>query len=179
MVGIEGIVLLDHYTAQTWSAISMLSKFFGENRDVKRVVDIGTGTGGLTLFFGMHMLQRDGKVLSLDIEEVQSAQARRDFEKLNIDFRKMDVFAESAVELVKEFIMDEKALIFCDNGKKSREFPLYARMLKPGDFIMAHDWGIEISEGDLDELIHSCLELFLQEEFDKEETYILSMRRRQ
>lgn len=177
MVGIEGIVLLDHYTAQTWSAISMLTKFFGENRDVKRVVDIGTGTGGLTLFFGMHMLQRDGKVLSFDIEEVQSAQARRDFDKLNIDFRKMNVFDKAAVELVKEFITDEKALIFCDNGKKSREFPLYARTLKRGDFIMVHDWGIEISAGDIDGFAHSALEPYLQEEFDEKETYILSMRR--
>ncbi len=156
----------------------LLSKFFGENRDVKRVVDIGTGTGGLSLFFGMHMLQRDGKVLSFDIEETQSEQARRDFEKLNIDFRKMNVFAEHTVKRVKEFISDEPALIFCDNGNKGQEFPLYARTLKQGDFIMAHDWGIEISAGNFDGFIHSALEPYLQEEFDKEETYILSMRRK-
>jgi len=171
------LTLFDHYTAQNWTAITMLLKFFADNREVKRVVDIGTGCGGLTLFFGANMLQRDGKVLSFDIEETQSAQARRDFEKLNIDFRKMNVFSEYAVKLVKEFIADEQALIFCDNGNKGREFPLYARTLKQGDFIMAHDWGVEISEGNLDGFIHSNLEFYKQEEFDKEKTYILSMRR--
>jgi len=155
----------------------MLLRFFGDNLDVRRVVDIGTGCGGLTLFFGANMLQRDGKVLSFDIEETQSAQARKDFEKLNIDFRKMNVFAHHTVKLVKEFIADERALVFCDNGNKGREFPLYARILKPGDFIMAHDWGVEISEGNLDEFIYANLEPYKQEEFDKEETYILSMRR--
>jgi predicted O-methyltransferase YrrM len=157
----------------------MLCKFFSDNPDVKRVVDIGTGTGGLTLFFGMNMLQRGGKVLSFDIEETQSAQARRDFEKLNIDFRKMNVFADHTVSLVRRFIIDEPALIFCDNGNKGEEFPLYAKTLKPGDFIMAHDWPIEISEGNIDEFTHSILEPYLQEKFDEEETYILSMRRRQ
>jgi len=123
------------------------------------------------------MLQRNGKVLSFDIADVQSEQARRDFEKLNIDFRKMNVFASHTVKLVREFIEDEQALIFCDNGNKGREFPLYAKVLKHGDFIMAHDWGIEISEGNIDEYTHSILEPYLQDEFDKEETYILSMKR--
>jgi predicted O-methyltransferase YrrM len=156
----------------------MLCKFFGDNPDVKRVVDIGTGCGGLTLFFGANMLQRDGKVLSFDIEETQSAEAARDFEKLNITFHKMSVFYNNAVELVREFIVDEPALVFCDNGNKGREFPLYAKTLKPGDFIMAHDWPIEISAGNINEYTHSILEPYRQEEFDKEETYILSMRRR-
>jgi len=175
--GITGIVLVDHYTAQTWSAITMLTKFFSDNRDVKRVVDIGTGTGGLTLLFGLNMLQRDGKVLSLDIEETQSAQARRDFEKLNITFEKADAFQKDVVDLVQRFIKGERALIFCDNGCKPREFALYTRILKEGDFIMAHDWRIEITPLDLDRQTLSMLEPYLQEEFDREETYILSMKR--
>jgi predicted O-methyltransferase YrrM len=155
----------------------MLLKFFDENRDVKRVVDIGTGCGGLTLFFGANMLQRDGKVLSFDIDVLQSTQAQRDFEKLNIRLEERDVFEEESVAMVRKFIEGEQALIFCDNGNKGREFPLYARTLKRGDFIMAHDWGVEISAGNLDGFIHTNLELYKQDEFDKEETYILSMRR--
>jgi len=176
-LGIDGIVLFDHYTAQTWSAITMLLKFFDENRDVKRVVDLGAGCGGLTLFFGANMLQRDGKVLSFDIDALQSTQAQRDFEKLNITFEERDVFEKDSVEMIRKFIEGEQALIFCDNGNKGREFRLYERILKKGDFIMAHDWGVEISQGDLDGYAYTNLEPYKQEEFDKEETYILSMRR--
>lgn len=177
MVGITGIVLLDHYTAQTWSAITMLIKTFSENRDIKRVVELGTGCGGLTLLFGVNMLQRDGKVLSFDIEPIQSEQARRDFEKLNITFERRDVFEEDTVERVQKFIEGERALIFCDDGSKSREFRLYSKILKKNDLIMAHDWGIEISQGDIDESLLAILESYHQEEFDAEDTYILSMRR--
>jgi len=175
--GIAGIVLLDHYSPQTWSAIAMLIKFFSDHRDIKRVVDLGTGTGGLTLLFGANMLQRNGKVLSFDIEPVQSTQARRDFEKLNITFREGDVFKKDFVELAQKFIEGERALIFCDNGCKPREFALYAKILKKGDLIMAHDWGIEMTPIDLDEFTLSILEPYCQEDFDEAETFILSMRR--
>jgi len=175
--GIEGIVLLDHYTAQTWSALTMLTKTLSENRDIKRVVELGTGTGGLTLFFGANMLQRNGKVLSFDIEPTQSRQAQRDFEKLNIVFEHRDVFEEESIKIAKKFIEDERALIFCDNGRKTKEFHTYAKILKKNDLIMAHDWRIEITPRYLDKQILSMLEPYLQEEFDKEETYILSMRR--
>jgi len=178
--GIAGIVLADHYTAQTWSAINMLTKFFGEHPDVTRVVELGTGTGGLTLLFGFNMLQRNGRVLSFDIEETQSEQARRDFEKLNITFERMDIFQNNAVVLAKKFIGEERALVFCDNGNKARELPLYTKILKEGDFIMAHDWRVEITPLDLNMYRMALLDLepYRQEEFDREETYILSMRRK-
>ena len=158
----------------------MLLKFFDENLDVKRVVDIGTGCGGLTLLFGANMLQRDGKVLSFDIDVLQSTQAQRDFEKLNIILEERDVFEEESVEIARKFIEGERALIFCDNGCKARELPLYTQILKPGDFIMAHDWGIELTQPDLDMYAArlSLLEPYRQEEFDEAETYILSMVRK-
>jgi len=176
-IGIAGIVLLDHYTPQTWSAITMLIKFFSDHRDIKRIVDLGTGTGGLTLLFGVNMLQRDGKVLSFDIEPVQSEQARRDFEKLNITFEEKNIFKKDAVELARKFIEDERALVFCDNGHKVREFSTYTKILKKGDFIMAHDWGTEITKIDLPDLPLSVLEPYHQEDFDEAETFILCMRR--
>lgn len=175
--GITGIVLFDHYTAQTWSAVTMLARFLTEHHDITRIVELGTGTGGLTLFFGANLLQRDGKVLSFDIADAQSEEARRDFEKLNIDFRKVNVLTGHAEKIAKEFIGAERALIFCDNGRKPDELLRYARILKKDDIIMVHDWGIEITPRDLDEQILSKLEPYHQDEFDREETYILCMKR--
>ena len=123
------------------------------------------------------MLQRDGKVLSFDIVAPQSIQARRDFEKLNITFEHRDVFKKESIEIARKFIGSERALIFCDGGRKPQELQTYTKILKKGDFIMAHDWRIEITPIDFDVQTLSMLEPYHQEAFDREETYILSMKR--
>jgi len=171
---LPAIEFLGYYVAQSWSALTMLNKVLNENKDITRVVELGTGTGGLTLLLGLNMLTRNGKVLTLDIG---MPQALKWFDHLNIHFEKKDVFMEDTVKMVADFIGDERTLIFCDNGNKAKEFPLYARLLKKRDLIMAHDWTTEITRNDLDEKTLSSLEPYLQDEFDKEFTLILSMRK--
>jgi len=179
-----GIIFLDSYTAQTWSALTILNKVFSANRDIKRVVELGTGLGGLTLFFGLNMLVRKGKVLTFDIEPVQSIHTQEYFERLNITFEHRSVFEEESIEIARKFIKDERALIFCDNGRKPKEVQVYAEILKKNDLILAHDWGVEITKidfeskrSDLSKQTLAVLEPYWQEEFDEVNSYILSMRR--
>lgn len=44
---------------------------------------------------------------------------------------------------------DGPCLVLCDGGDKPREVALVARLLRPGDYLMAHDFGTEIYEADL------------------------------
>ena len=43
-----------------------------------------------------------------------------------------------------------KVFLFCDNGHKALEVPMYARWLKVGDVIGCHDWGVEIKAEDVE-----------------------------
>lgn len=195
--GYRGEVLGKHqslygtWIQMTWPELFMLEWTLADNRDITRIVELGTGHGALTLFFGLHMSMRGGKVLSFDINRLMPPQWYELSEKLNITFEQEDVFASGTVEKVREFIRDGRALIFCDNGDKKREFPLYAGVLKKNDLIMAHDWGPidmkgvgwgvfegEIRHEHLDTKTLSMLEVYRQQEFLDLKARILSMRRK-
>jgi len=190
-----------NYTAfQNWGAFCILSYIFSIEKDINRVVEIGTARGGLTLFFGLHMMTKGkngygfageiGKVLTIDNQDVynlhmdlpeelkKERKLREIFTRLNIDAVQMDAFKQETVDYAKTYIGDERALIFCDNGRKAEEFPLYASILKPGDIIMSHDWGTEFKKDQFDPKLNDILEPYQQEEFDKFNTRILSMIRK-
>ena len=72
--------------------------------------------------------------------------------------------------------------MLCDNGEKKREFNIYAKYVKTGDVIMAHDyaydreaydkiqhgWGHEVWYADVKETAEKYrLGFCLQNEFDK------------
>ena len=59
---------------------------------------------------------------------------------------------DEIIETVTRF-MAEQALIYCDNGNKVGEFSTYAPLLKHGDIIMAHDYGVEFRLEDLEPVI--------------------------
>lgn len=56
-----------------------------------------------------------------------------------------DVFCDKVVEHITNNIKDKKTFIFCDGGNKIKEFNTYAPLLKSGDCIAVHDWGVEIN----------------------------------
>ena len=71
------------------------------------------------------------------------------FEKLAelspyINYYHQDVFSEETVTHISENIKQFKTFIFCDGGDKVKEFNTYAPLLKSGDCIAVHDWGVEI-----------------------------------
>jgi len=167
------------FMSQTYSVLYCLGRVFVFNRNIKYIVEIGTGQGGLTLFFGVNMLARGGKVISFDISRPlpQWFVAKK---KFPIKFYQLDVFGEEAAEIVENFIKevpkDEKLLIFCDGGNKPKEMLKYSKMLRPGDFIMAHDWMKEIWEFNVKDMPY--LEYYEQNMFDTHKTRVLSMKRK-
>lgn len=175
----KGINHLGEYTfagygiQQSWSALFMLNRVLDEGNDILRVVELGTGFGGLAIFFGLIMHNRGGKVMTIDTT-MPNPTVLKDFEYLNIEYLQVDVFSDRAIDHTKDFIKDYRVLVLCDDGCKKREFPLYANIIKSNDLIMAHDWLEEIFKKDLDNETMSMLEYHHQEEFDALKTRILS-----
>ena len=155
----------------------MLENVLASNKDIVRVVELGTGCGGLTLFFGLHMAARNGKVLTFDTRRRPVPSWYILAKLLNITFEQKDVFEAATVQEVKTFIKDGEALVFCDNGDKKKELPLYTPVLKKNDLIMVHDWKIEITSEQLDQKTISLLKPYRQDEFNALKTQILSMKK--
>ena len=166
---------LGHAMQQTWSSLLMLEKVLSENKDVVRLVELGTGCGGLTLFWGLHMAMRSGRVLTLDINRWMAPAWQRWASLFNIAFEQRNVFDQTTVQRVRDFIRDGRALVFCDDGDKPRELPLYASILKRNDLVMVHDWGSEIKREHLTPEVMSLLRFYRQDEFDALKTTILSL----
>jgi hypothetical protein len=163
----------------------------------KRVLEIGTFAGGLTLIIRDLLNKNNLETSELITYDVNSPtylihQVQND--NLNIDVRVENLFSndysnfksESVKKVLHSFIQqDGCSLILCDGGVKKNEFNLFSSILKIGDIIMAHDycydsdkfeseikgnfWNwIEIQNSDI---IESCennnLYEYLQEDFNK------------
>jgi len=174
----------DGYTAQqSRFGLNLIGKILNDNPDILRIVELGTGHGGTSLFLGSRICGRGGKVLTIDIAQLMDhsySSWNLSAQKYNVTFLQKDVFLPETVQEVSNFIKDHRALIFCDDGVKKREFPLYAEILKKDDLLLAHDYTGEISDKDLTERTLAILEPYRQEEFSPGvlDTRILSMKRR-
>ena len=140
------------------------------------IVELGTYVGGVTLFFA---LNSNAEVYTFDIRpEPTSKRYLQIDEVLPIIFCSMDVRSSSTVDFVRGLIDKRRALIYCDDGAKIKEFNLYAPTLKEEDIIMAHDKGREIRDEDISEaIIKYHLKPFHQEKADMIGADIYSFRR--
>ena len=116
----------------------------------KRVIEIGTFCGGLTLIL-RDLLDMNG-MTEVNLKTYDVSLPDYVFQKLNkknISVNIKNLFSDSYLELRNEesrkelydFINgDGVTIILCDGGSKKNEFKLISKLLKSGDIIMAHDY---------------------------------------
>lgn len=122
---------------------SVFKKFLAEIKP-KRIVEIGTAGGGLTLalFDIINELNLDCSIRTYDISHRCTYERLIDF---GIDSRVENIFTENYdLRLdndVISFIQNPgTTLVLCDGGSKISEFNQLSDYLKLGDYIMAHDY---------------------------------------
>lgn len=108
-----------------------------------RIIELGTGSGVLTICLGLYAASLDGcRVYTFDIHDHIVITAKDILCVLGVSMYTADVLDDdNTAGFVKELIESSgRVLLICDNGSKDREFNLYAPSLKTGDFIKAHDY---------------------------------------
>lgn len=111
----------------------------------KRILEIGTSSGGLTLLL-RDLLDNNGfestELRTYDVNDPQYLYQH----KKNIDIRVKNVFNHQYNELTEkdeviDFITQEgPTIVLCDGGSKINEFNILSQYIKKGDIIMAHDY---------------------------------------
>ena len=138
----------DILVGQTWCEIGAIVytvyKFM-----INSIVEIGTDRGGLGVLLALQaFIGKDTKYLGIELHEENVEPKFLDL--INIipgaSFLCADAFSNDCINHVSDFVRDGRALIFCDNGNKPREFETYAKILKPGDLLMVHDYPVEFNE---------------------------------
>jgi cephalosporin hydroxylase len=127
------------------SAFKIFIRFLTEIKP-KRILEIGTGGGGFILFLRDvldSISLEDSVVRTYDVVDDTCDQVLREN---RIDVRVVNLFhktyshLEKSREIVPFIQEDGCTLVLCDGLNKVGEFRLLSQCIKPGDYIMAHDY---------------------------------------
>ena len=106
---------------------------------VARIIEVGTGFGGLSVLFQIYCVAREIPFISYD--SWGGAAKSELFKRLQIDCRVGDLNHEFVTEEVAaEAQREGVTLLLCDGASKVTEVNTFSDYLKPGDLILAHDY---------------------------------------
>lgn len=162
-----------HTAQQSHNAYQIFYDFISEVKPV-RILEIGTALGGFTEFLKIitDELGLNTKILSYDISE--RPWYNQMIEK-GIDVRVENIFNEDwsgVKQEVVDFVQENgTTIVLCDGGWKIGEFKIFSKLIKNGDYILAHDYSIskEIYESEIKDKIWNWCEIT---ESDIEESVI-------
>ena len=138
-------VYKNHIAMQHEDALQAFKEFISVNKP-QRILEIGTADGGLTLALRNILDEMGMSTVPIRSFDVQSRPAYDLLISQNIEIIVENLFDESYTRLIKPdlvipFIQAPGiTLVLCDGGYKVGEFHVLAPLIKPGDFIMAHDY---------------------------------------
>jgi len=147
---------------QTWYDLPLWELFF--NRfPCRSVVELGTGQGGMAIFFAVQALRRGMKFTTFDRERLYDDQTYKALGELGARCHLVELFDRA--EFVRGLLsaQERPLVLFCDNGDKPREFREFRPVLTSGDYVAVHDWNAEIRLSD----IQPELPMVLADECDK------------
>ena len=136
---------------QSWSALYLFELLI-KTYVPGRVIELGTGWGGASLFMNFLTKAYGGEFITYDKSPafLEMGRGKVLFQRFGVDFREADIFEPKTINEIRKLIeAPDRVFIYCDNGNKVDEFNTYARFLKPDDIIGVHDWMEEIVVEDI------------------------------
>jgi cephalosporin hydroxylase len=110
----------------------------------KRIIELGTGSGLLTIYLAMWARLNQARVITYDHQLIEEGvlHVLRD---LSVTVRTADILSgESDGEIRKSLHSDNRVLLYCDNGRKMQELATFAPLLKRNDILGCHDYRTEV-----------------------------------
>jgi cephalosporin hydroxylase len=146
MASITGCTQYKGLSAQQHIDVFRIFREFIADIKPKRVLEIGTAGGGLTLFLRDTLNELGLKYTKIKTFDVYEQPWYNILKDNDIEVIIDNIFDQSYLNLEKPekiipYIQEEGlTLVLCDGGHKIGEFNMIAPYLKTGDFIMAHDY---------------------------------------
>lgn len=145
------LTLFGQRACQTWNDVAAWERFFN-TYPARSFLELGTWTGGFSLWLLLQCTQRDMEFKTIDTAPAPACDSPLG-KKLGLAGHCVyaDILANDGAAVLPIIASLPKPLVlFCDNGKKSQEFQQFTPHLAPGDFVAVHDWQTEFGEGDVD-----------------------------
>ena len=134
----------------TYWLYKVIDEVLNENKQIRGIIETGTGAGALSVFLGLECYERGLKpLMTYDIKEFVRGDRKFNpfkeykepglFKLLGIKFIVRDCLHEDSIKEIKEY-MDQPIFFICDGGNKLKEFKYFAGLLKKDSIIASHDW---------------------------------------
>jgi hypothetical protein len=137
------VVFFGAYSMHTPLELHAISEVLRVHRPT-RIVEYGTGHGGLTLGFGQWAYLNDAKVLSIENHFYTTNEGMERFfslfEKLPVELLDANEYHQETYNRIQTFAENEKTFFYCDGGNKPVEVRCCAQILKPDDLLVTHDY---------------------------------------
>jgi cephalosporin hydroxylase len=106
----------------------------------RRIVEIGSYNGGFTMALAFAGWTKGVEVFSYELGEAPKEEWREMARFLKVQFLRGNCFA--CEEEIRQLLgQPGRSFLLCDGGDKVKEFNTFAKYLKAGDLIAAHDCG--------------------------------------
>lgn len=115
----------------TWS-------FAMERRPPARLIELGTYSGGFITALAVHAWWIGATVTTFDLAAPHETVAKLG-RFLGVNYETVDMWKAEA-DIARMIQGPGTTYLLCDGGDKPRELVTFARYLKPGDVIAAHDY---------------------------------------
>ena len=149
---------------QTWRDLPLWETLLS-TRPIKAIAELGTGQGGMAVFFAMQAAARGMKFATFDRQRLFGDDALRMLERLGATYHEVDIFGRADYVRGVLAALPRPLALFCDNGDKPREFETFLPELRSGDVIAVHDWNAEIGP----QHVPAAIMMILRDECEKTE----------
>lgn len=140
-----GTSFLGIYSTQAWSDFLLWERCFNEHPALRMAYELGTGTGGFSLFLALQCWQRGMRFWTMDWQNWVPPSPVHDLLGLSRARMRGDLWQGGDLHL-REQLADgaqRPCVLFCDDGDKPREVRTFAPLLRAGDVLAVHDWPYE------------------------------------
>jgi hypothetical protein len=139
--------------AQNWPDLLIWEVLF-DQYPIKTFIELGSGHGGMALFFALQCYQREIDFHTFDNQWLMHFDAALPkLMGMKEKFHFVDIFNDGLDELTALINTCPRPLaIFFDDGDKPREWQTFGPLTRPGDICAVHDWGTEFKEKDIGDL---------------------------
>lgn len=150
-------IQIHQYHADMW----LWEKFLASH-EINSFIELGTGSGGLSIYLKLLGLHYGFTFDTWDIV-IPTTVSEPVWTLLDMDtsFHIGDILYGSKPHVVSMIASCKPTrMLYCDNGDKPAEVKEFSQELSVGDFVAVHDWGTEFNQEDIPS---SLEEIFIEE----------------
>jgi len=120
---------------QNCYAIAAFRRFFKTEKEIKRVIELGTGRGGFSYFLNEECKKYDTEFSTFETEPHKCTACEK--HGFVSELTSKDADPNYLGDIIKR---EGRTILLVDSAKKNADVAKYVKFLKPNDVVMVHDY---------------------------------------